>query len=125
MAPTPDIIAQLSAVLEARKDQTSESSYVAGLYAGGLNKILEKVGEEATEVVLAARDLAQGRPLDDPKFDPRTDKTELEAALVSEVADLWFHSMVMLTHQDVPPGKVLDELARRFGVSGIEEKQSR
>ena len=125
MAPTPDIIAQLSAVLEARKSQTSESSYVAGLYAGGLNKILEKVGEEATEVVLAARDLAQGRPLEGTKSDNRPGTAELEAALVSEVADLWFHSMVMLTHQDVPPGKVLDELARRFGVSGIEEKQSR
>ena len=125
MAPTPDIIAQLSTVLEARKDQASEGSYVASLYAAGLNKILEKVGEEATEVILAARDLAQDQPLERPKTDQPAEKAQLEAALVSEVADLWFHSMVMLTHQDVPPGKVLDELARRFGVSGIEEKQSR
>jgi len=105
-----EIIARLSEVLEQRKNADADSSYVASLYAQGLNKILEKVGEEATEVLLASRDLAQGAP---------------ETALVGEVADLWFHSMVMLTHQGVAPTRVLDELANRFGLSGIDEKNNR
>ena len=105
-----EIIARLSEVLEQRKNADADSSYVASLYAQGLNKILEKVGEEATEVLLASRDLAQGAP---------------ETALVGEVADLWFHSMVMLTHQGVAPTRVLDELANRFGMSGIDEKNNR
>jgi len=109
-----EIIARLSEVLEQRKNADADSSYVASLYAQGLNKILEKVGEEATEVLLASRDLAQGAP-----------ETALETALVGEVADLWFHSMVMLTHQGVAPTRVLDELANRFGMSGIDEKNNR
>ena len=120
-----EIIAQLSDVLEQRKNAAADSSYVASLYAQGLNKILEKVGEEATEVLLAARDLAQGAP-NGPEAAPNTaSEDKLEAALIGEVADLWFHSMVMLTHQGVAPNKVLDELAHRFGVSGIEEKRNR
>ena len=116
-----DVVAELSKVLEARKEAPADNSYVASLYSAGLNKMLEKVGEEATEVVLASRDHAQGAPA--PKGD--TPAADLEQALIGEVADLWFHTMVLLTYQGVPPGKVLDELARRFGVSGIEEKQSR
>ena len=124
-----EILAQLSNVLESRKAAAPDSSYVASLYAKGLNKILEKVGEEATEVVLAARDLAQGEP-QNPASDTRSPppaktKAELESALVGEVADLWFHSMVMLSHQGIASGKVLDELGERFGVSGIVEKNSR
>lgn len=117
-----DVITQLTQVLEERRSAAVDSSYVASLYAAGLNKILEKVGEEATEVILASRDLAEAQP---PAKPTATDTTALEEALVGEVADLWFHSMVMLTHQGVAPEKVLDELARRFGVSGIEEKRNR
>lgn len=113
------IFAQLSAVLEERRQADAEQSYVASLYARGLNKILEKVGEEATEVILAARDLAETSSSEGPA------KTTAEEALVGEVADLWFHTMVALTHQNVAPEKVLRELDRRFGVSGIEEKRSR
>lgn len=118
-----DVISQLSQVLSDRQNAAADSSYVASLYAAGLNKILEKVGEEATEVLLASRDLAEGGQSDNNQAP--TDQPALETALVGEVADLWFHSMVMLTHQGVAPHKVLDELARRFGVSGIEEKRSR
>ena len=120
-----EIIAQLSDVLEQRKSAAADSSYVASLYAQGLNKILEKVGEEATEVLLASRDLAQGAPDGAGATSDIASEGNLQAALVDEVADLWFHSMVMLTHQGVAPNKVLDELAHRFGVSGIEEKRNR
>ncbi|TDJ26451.1 MAG: phosphoribosyl-ATP diphosphatase [Gammaproteobacteria bacterium] len=105
-----DIIDKLTEVLTQRRDAAPESSYVASLYAGGLNRILEKIGEEATETVLAAKD-ATDRGRDD--------------ALIHEVADLWFHTLVMLVHLNQQPRWVLDELSRRFGVSGIEEKNSR
>jgi len=105
-----DILQQLAATLEARKQADPEKSYVAALHRKGLNKILEKVGEEATETILAARDLEAGGSRE---------------ALVGEVADLWFHCMVMLSHLDVDPGEVSDCLARRFGVSGLEEKAAR
>ncbi|MCP5184232.1 MAG: phosphoribosyl-ATP diphosphatase [Pseudomonadales bacterium] len=103
-----DVINELARVLEARKQASAEDSYVAALYARGLNKILEKVGEEATEVIIAAKD-HQGD----------------DTALVGEVADLWFHSMVMLVHLDIEPARVLDTLAARFGVGGHAEKASR
>ncbi|MGA0838382.1 MAG: phosphoribosyl-ATP diphosphatase [Pseudomonadales bacterium] len=106
-----DIIEALTEVLKARRGADPDSSYVASLYARGLNKMLEKVGEEATEVLLAAKD--HGRPEADP------------AALQQEVADLWFHCMVLLVHLDVPPAAVLDTLAARFGISGHEEKRNR
>jgi len=122
MDPEREIVAQLSQVLAQRKNADPDSSYVASLYAQGLNKILEKLGEEATEVLLASRDLAQGAPEGDTTASP---SANAEAALVAEVADLWFHSMVMLTHQGVAPTRVLDELASRFGVSGIDEKNNR
>jgi phosphoribosyl-ATP pyrophosphohydrolase len=101
-----DVLARLSEVLEARKGADPESSYVAKLYAKGLDAILKKIGEEATETVMAAKD---GQP----------DK------LVHEVADLWFHTLVLLAHQGLGPELVLAELDRRFGLSGIEEKARR
>jgi len=106
-----DVLQQLAATLEERKRAADpESSYVARLHQRGLNEILKKVGEEATETVLAARDLQAGGSRDD---------------LVGEVADLWFHCMVMLSHLEVDPAEVTDCLARRFGVSGLEEKAAR
>jgi phosphoribosyl-ATP pyrophosphohydrolase len=105
-----DIIEDLVAVLEARRGAAADASYVASLYAGGLNRILEKVGEEATEVVLAAKDATTGQRDD---------------ALIGEVADLWFHVLVMLVHLDQDPRWVLEELTSRFGTSGHEEKASR
>ncbi|NWO09911.1 phosphoribosyl-ATP diphosphatase [Chromohalobacter salexigens] len=107
-----DTLSQLSDVLAARRHAAPDSSYVAKLHALGLNKILEKVGEEATETLLAAKDAEHG-----------DDKTR--QALVAETADLWFHSLVMLSHLDIDHQAVLDELARRFGTSGLEEKASR
>lgn len=101
-----DILKELSAILEARKSESAGSSYVASLYARGLDKILEKVGEEATETILAAKN---------------GDKEQI----VYETADLWFHTMVMLAERGLCADDVLSELARRFGVSGIEEKASR
>ena len=100
------ILSRLAEVLEARKQADPETSYVAGLYAKGLDAILKKVGEEATETVLAAKD-------GDPEH------------LVYETADLWFHTLVMLAHQGLGPDAVLDELARRFGLSGLDEKAAR
>jgi len=101
-----DVLQQLAAVLEQRKQQSPDQSYVAGLYAKGLDHILKKIGEEATETVIAAKD---------------GDKQKI----VYETADLWFHSMVMLAQQDLGPEHVLNELQRRFGLSGIEEKAQR
>jgi phosphoribosyl-ATP pyrophosphohydrolase len=105
-----DVLAELAKVLEARKQASPESSYVASLYHKGLNKILEKVGEECTETLIAAKDAAHTGQSDD---------------LVYETADLWFHTLVMLSHFNVPPERVLDELARRFNVSGHAEKAAR
>ena len=101
-----DALTRIAAVLEARRDAPPEESYVASLYAGGDDAILKKVGEEATEVVIAA-------------------KNGEREALVREVADLWFHCLVLLTARGSGPHAVLDELNRRFGVSGHVEKASR
>lgn len=97
---------KLADILEARKSADPDSSYVAGLYQKGLDSILKKVGEEATETVLAAKggDAQQ---------------------LVYETADLWFHTLVMLAHQGLGPEQILAELERRFGLSGLEEKARR
>jgi len=105
-----DVLQELERTLAARRDADPEQSYVAGLHRKGLNKILEKVGEEATEVILAAKDAAAGGDRD---------------ALVGEVADLWFHSMVMLSHLDLEIEDVMRCLRDRFGVSGLEEKSAR
>ena len=105
------ILDDLAQVLESRKDDDPEQSYVASLYAKGTNKILEKIGEEATEVIIAAKDMGES--------------TQARDELIKEVADLWFHSMVLLAHENIQVNDVLDELARRFGVSGHTEKASR
>jgi phosphoribosyl-ATP pyrophosphohydrolase len=101
-----DLLERLSAVLESRKDADPDSSYVAKLYSKGLDAILKKIGEEATETVMAAKDG------DNQK-------------IVYETADLWFHTLVLLAHQGLKPQDVLDELDRRFGLSGLEEKARR
>lgn len=101
-----DILNELHAVLEARKQAAPETSYVASLYARGRTTIAKKVGEEAAETIIAA---IQG------------DRDQL----VYETADLWFHSMVLLAEAGIPPQEVLDELARRFGLSGHAEKAAR
>lgn len=107
-----DVLKELAAILEQRKSSSGDESYVASLHEKGLNKILEKVGEEATETILAAKDFGQG------------DTGEGEA-VIKETADLWFHTMVMLSHLDLTPQQVLDELEERFSMSGLEEKASR
>jgi phosphoribosyl-ATP pyrophosphohydrolase len=101
-----DILERLADTLETRKRADPQSSYVAKLYARGLDAILKKVGEEATETVIAAKG---------------GDKEQL----VYEMADLWFHSLVLLASQGLRPGDVLAELARREGLSGLVEKASR
>ncbi|OLO05976.1 phosphoribosyl-ATP diphosphatase [Salinicola socius] len=107
-----DTLEQLAAVLDARRSADPDNSYVAQLHHRGLNKILEKVGEEATETLLAAKDF-------------EVDDARSRQDLVGEVADLWFHSLVMLSHLDIDHREVLAELARRAGVSGLDEKASR
>lgn len=105
-----DVLEQLAQVLEARKDADPDSSYVASLHAKGLNKILEKVGEECIETVIAAKDAQQSGKTDE---------------VVYETADLWFHSLVMLSNLGLGPDDVLKELARRFDLSGHDEKAAR
>ena len=106
------VLNELATVLAERKKADPESSYVASLHKKGLNKILEKVGEECTETILAAKDAENA---DEAK----------KQDLVYETADLWFHSMVMLSHLDLHPDDILKELQRRFNLSGLEEKSSR
>jgi len=101
-----DVLTQLAEVLESRKGASPDSSYVASLYDKGLDAILKKVGEEATETVMAAKD-------GDPE------------KIIYETADLWFHTLVMLADQGLGPQQVLDELQRRFGLSGLDEKAGR
>ena len=101
-----DILSQLASVLEQRKSQDPQKSYVASLYAKGLDTILKKIGEEATETVIAAKGGDPGQ-------------------IVHEMADLWFHCLVLLAQQGLGPQDVLAELQERFGLSGIEEKASR
>lgn len=101
-----EVLNQLAAVLEARKQSDPESSYVSHLYHKGLDTILKKVGEEATETVIAAKG---------------GDREQV----IYEMADLWFHSMVLLSQQGISHNEILQELERRFGLSGHEEKASR
>jgi len=107
-----DILERLQVVLDQRREADPSDSYVAALHHKGLNKILEKVGEEATETLLAAKDAEGGGDAQ-------------RQALIAETADLWFHSLVMLSHLGLEHGAVLDELARRFGISGHDEKAAR
>lgn len=105
-----DILKALDSVLEERKTAAPDSSYVASLYHKGLNKILEKVGEEATETILAAKDAEQSND---------------NADVIYETADLWFHSLIALHKLGVTSEEVLSELERRFDLSGLVEKQNR
>lgn len=101
-----DILLRLMAVLASRKGADPDSSYVAGLYARGLDSILKKIGEESAETIIAA-------------------KSGDEQQIIHETADLWFHCLVMLAQQNLDARQVLDELERRFGVSGFDEKAAR
>ncbi|MCU0930814.1 MAG: phosphoribosyl-ATP diphosphatase [Serpentinimonas sp.] len=119
-----DTLAHLAAVIESRKPAAGgdpEKSYVARLLHKGPDSFLKKVGEEATEVVLAAKDLQHLAP--GPADSPA--RIQASQALVGEVADLWFHSMIALAHFGLSPAQVLAELARREGLSGLEEKALR
>ncbi|MDA8786277.1 phosphoribosyl-ATP diphosphatase [Porticoccaceae bacterium] len=104
------VLHRLSEVLEARKQASADESYVASLHAKGLNKILEKVGEESVETILAARDAEQSGN---------------NEKLIYETADLWFHSLVMLSHLGEDASAVLTELNKRFDLSGLDEKAQR
>jgi phosphoribosyl-ATP pyrophosphohydrolase len=111
-----DVLARLAATLESRKPANGgdpDKSYVARLLHKGPDAFLKKVGEEATELVMAAKDCDHG-----------TDPV-LKQKLVGEVADLWFHSMIALAHYGLSPADVVNELARREGLSGLEEKAQR
>lgn len=101
-----DILDRLSELLEQRKSADPQSSYVAKLYAKGIDSVLKKVGEEAAETIIAA-------------------KGGNKEEIVYETADLWFHTLVMLAQAGLKPQDVLDELARREGLSGITEKENR
>ena len=106
MNASHDILAQIHSTLVSRLEAEADSSYVASLYKKGLDAILKKIGEEATETVMAAKD-------------GEADK------IIYEVADLWFHTLVLLAQQGLQPQQVIDELARRIGTSGLDEKASR
>jgi phosphoribosyl-ATP pyrophosphohydrolase len=101
-----DTLKKLAQVLDSRKNAEPESSYVASLYHAGTDKILKKLGEEATETIIAG-------------------KGGIRKEIIYETADLWFHSMVLLAHNNIGHQEILDELDRRFGLSGLEEKASR
>lgn len=113
------LLEKLEAVLQQRKQSDPNDSYVASLYHKGLNKILEKVGEEATETIIAAKDFAS------PESTTPENHAALETDLVGEVADLWFHSLVMLSALDIPLSRVMETLNQRFGLSGHDEKAQR
>lgn len=123
MSSTNDILTAVADILNERKSAPAESSYVASLYTKGLDAILKKVGEEATEVVMAAKDVEAATNVESSKNAEMHD--DLQQKVANEVADLWFHSLVLLAHQDLHPDDVLAELERRFGTSGIVEKASR
>ena len=101
-----EILQQLAQVLEQRKLESADKSYVASLYAKGVDTILKKIGEEAAETIIAGKG---------------GDKQQI----IYETADLWFHCMVMLANEGLGPDDVLQELQRRFGLSGLDEKTQR
>ena len=107
---TDDVLRRVAQVIDSRKNAEPDTSYVARLHHKGLNKILEKVGEEAVETILAAKDSASSGDAHD---------------VIYETADLWFHSLVMLSALNLEPQAVLEELERRFGLSGHAEKAAR
>lgn len=104
--PSGDVLTDLARIIDARKESSPDESYVASLHAKGVDAVLKKVGEEAAETIIAGKGSDQ-------------------SALVHEVADLWFHSMVLLSARGLSPTEVIDELSRRFGRSGLEEKAAR
>lgn len=106
MKDSDAVLDQLYQLLQSRKQADAGSSYVASLYAKGTDAILKKLGEEAAETLIAAKNADQ-------------------QALVYELADLWFHSLVLMAHRDIEPQAVADELKRRMGRSGLDEKASR
>jgi len=112
-ASTLDVLARLAEVIESRKGGDPDRSYVARLFHKGTDTILKKVGEEAVEAVMAGKDLAASATPD------------LRQAAVGEFADLWFHSMVAMAHLGLGPADVVNELARREGLSGLEEFAAR
>ncbi len=107
---TSGVFNALLKVLEERKLSSPEDSYVASLHAKGLNKILEKLGEECTETIIAAKDAAASGNNEE---------------LIYETADLWFHSLVLLSHLGSDGNAIVKELERRFDISGLKEKASR
>ncbi|MBW8721042.1 MAG: phosphoribosyl-ATP diphosphatase [Polaromonas sp.] len=114
---TNDSLQRLAQIIESRKAANGgdpETSYVARLLHKGSDAFLKKIGEEATETVMAAKDIDHGGPT-----------AELKGKLVGEVADLWFHSLIALAHYGLSPADVIAELERREGTSGIEEKALR
>jgi phosphoribosyl-ATP pyrophosphohydrolase len=109
-----DSLDQLAAVLDSRKTGDPDVSYVARLFAKGPDTFLKKIGEEATEVVLACKDASHGGG-----------STDLKQRIVNETADLWFHSLVALSYYGLSPRDVMAELDRRVGTSGLDEKAAR
>jgi len=101
-----DTLKNLDEILQQRKSAAPDSSYVASLYHKGLNQILKKIAEESGETIIAAKD---------------GDREQI----IYETADLWFHTMVMLAHNNLSTHDILQELERRFGLSGLEEKKQR
>lgn len=106
MAEQAQILQTLMDILESRKTASPDTSYVSSLYQKGLDAVLKKIGEESAETIIAAKNGEQD-------------------ALIYELADLWFHTLVLMSHQGIHPDQVLSELQRRLGVSGLEEKASR
>ncbi|AYQ56175.1 Phosphoribosyl-ATP pyrophosphatase [Bathymodiolus thermophilus thioautotrophic gill symbiont] len=101
-----DILKKLEHILEQRKSAEAEDSYVALLYHKGLDEILKKIGEESAEVIIAAKGGEQEK-------------------IIYEVADLWFHTLVLLRHKDIEINEITQELSKRFGLSGLQEKANR
>jgi len=101
-----DVLRKLEEVLEQRKSANADESYVSSLYTKGLDEILKKIGEESAEVIMASKDGNQDK-------------------IIHEVADLWFHTLVLLRHKDIEIDKIQQELSKRFGLSGLEEKANR
>ena len=118
-------LSDIDQVITQRFSDNSDASYVASLKKKGINKMLEKVGEESTEFIIAAKDLHTARcHSTDSHCDDSRDKQNKEA-LIGEAADLWFHSLIVLAESGLSSDDILDKLNKRFGVSGITEKASR
>jgi|TARA_B110000914_G_scaffold72256_1_gene63317 phosphoribosyl-ATP pyrophosphohydrolase len=103
------IIIEIAEILERRKESTASSSYTKSLFDKGLEEILSKISEESEELIEAAKDKSKNK----------------KKKLIHETADLWFHTMVLLSYEDISAKEILDELEKRFGTSGLDEKASR